>query len=187
MSAMTAAQRGDMAEDMLPVAAYLATVVHGDGGPRDVQQAIARLDGAQRDALIVVLASLADPDRPLGALLGWLDFDEYEQPAAADVSARTTLRDIAEEYPVRTAPPEVDEVAVRMALEGEDVALTPQERVVAVAEGRRRGLSMEAIAAALGNGATPVALDQLWSRAKKRARVAGAPEPALPDAFSTAA
>jgi len=185
MSARTAAQRGDLVEEMLVIAAYLSTVVHGDGGARDVAQALARLDAAQQTALIVVLAGLADPDRPLGALLGWLDFDEHAQPIAPAVDERTTLRQIAEDYPIRTAPPEIDEVAVVLALEGQDVPLTPKERVVAVAEGRRRGMSMEAIAAALRGDQRNLA--RAWERAKRRARQADRPDPALPDAFGVAA
>jgi len=133
----------------------------------------------------VVLAGLADPDRSLGALLGWVDFDEHAQPITSEVNDRTTLRQIAEDYPIRTAPPEIDEVAVVLALEGQDVPLTPKERVVAVAEGRRRGMSMAEITAALRGDRKN--LVQAWERAKKRARQANRPDPALPDAFGVAA
>lgn len=181
----TAEARGDLAEQMLPVAAYLSTVVHGDGGDRDVHQELSRLDDAQRDALIVVLAGLVNPDRPLAALLGWVDFDENGDPIEAAVDCTETLRDIAEEYAPLTAPADIDDIAIRRALEGEQVTLTKRERDVAYAEGRRRGWEGPEIAAVLGGNRSTLA--RSWERAKDKARANGKPDPSLADAFRVAA
>lgn len=141
MTTLTAAERGDLAEDMLPVAARLATIVHGDGGPEDVAQVLGVLDGREKDALIVVLAGLADPDRPLAALLGWVDFDEAAQPVDADHADRTTLRDIADGLGPEDDTDPVDEVAVARFLAGRTITLTRRERFAAVEAGLRRGMS----------------------------------------------
>ncbi len=72
MSVLSAQECGDLAEEMLPVAARLATIVQGDGGREDVAELLGRLDLMQTGALAVVLAGLVDPDRswvPCGG--GW--------------------------------------------------------------------------------------------------------------------
>lgn len=183
---MSATERGELAEDLLPVAAYLSTVVHGDGGARDVHQALARLDATERDALIVVLAGLVDPDRPLGALLGWLDFDEQGRAVQPDWNDKATLRQVAEDYPVRTAPPDIDEVAIRLVLSGEDVELTPRERIVAYAEGRKQGMAVDVLDALLDSRARG-SVRRSWERAKRKARDAGRPDPSMNDAHECAA
>lgn len=71
MSTLNVEQRGDLAEQMLPVAAHLAVLVHGDGGPEDIGEVLAGLDDTQKNALIVVLAGMVDPDQPVGKRLGW--------------------------------------------------------------------------------------------------------------------
>lgn len=71
MSSMSAEQRGDLAEQMLPTAAHLAVLVHGDGGPEDIAEVLAGLDGTAKNALIVVLAGMVDPDQPVGKGLSW--------------------------------------------------------------------------------------------------------------------
>lgn len=149
MSTLSATDRGNLAEAMLPVAANLVMLVHGDGGPRDVHQALARLDDAQRNALIVVLAGLVDPDRPLGDVLGWLDFNEHGQPIVPDWDSETTLRGVADEEADAADWDGVDHVAVDRWLRGRPVNLTRAERVEAVLEGLRRGMTyrdMDALA-----------------------------------------
>lgn len=97
MTALTPQQRGDLAEQLLPVAARLACLVHGDGGARDVHQAVARLDDDQRDALLIVLAGLVDPDAHLNQLLGYVTWDEHGHPdRAAKVTG--TVRDLADDW-----------------------------------------------------------------------------------------
>lgn len=91
---MTPTERGDLAERLLPLAAALACVVHGDGGPKEIQHALVQLDDVERDALIVILAGLVDPDARLRDVLGYLDWDETGAPARATQSTRT-LREVA--------------------------------------------------------------------------------------------
>ena len=141
MSVMTMEERGDMVEELLPVAAHLAVLVHGDGGPRDVHQAIARLSPAQRDALIVILAGLVDPDRPMGAALGWLDFNERGESIVPDWNDKATLRAVAEQEQSEDDWDGVDHVAVDLWLRGRPVSLNRGERVAAILEGLRRGMT----------------------------------------------
>jgi hypothetical protein len=125
---------------MLPVAARLATIVHGDGGPEDVQAELEQLTATETTALIVVLAGLVDPDRPLGGVLGWLDFDENARPTVPDWDDRTTLRELAEASaePVGEV---VDEVAVRAYLAGRrGVTVTTVERLEAIRRGLAAGM-----------------------------------------------
>ncbi|MDX3232947.1 hypothetical protein [Streptomyces sp. ME19-01-6] len=141
MSIMTMEERGDMVEELLPVAAHLAVLVHGDGGPRDVHQAIARLSPAQRDALIVILAGLVDPDRPMGAVLGWLDFNEHGESIVPEWNDKATLRAVADQEQPEDNWDGIDHVAVDRWLRGRPVTLTRAERVAATLEGLRRGMT----------------------------------------------
>lgn len=141
MSSLTAVQRGDLAEEMLPVAARLATIVHGDGGTLEVEQVLSVLDGREKDALIVVLAGLADPDRPLAALLGWLDFDEAGAPVEPAHDDRSTLRDLVERQDDDAdAAALVDEVAVRRYLAGSQIKLSKPDRIAAIHRGLSQGM-----------------------------------------------
>lgn len=155
MSGMSARERGELAEEMLPVAARLATLVQGDGGPDDVAGLLAGLTLHEVQSLTVVLAGLVDPDRPLGALLGWLDFDEYGQSAAPEVSDRRTLRDLVAEEP-EPGTVGVDEVAVAAYAEGRRVQVTSEERLLAIARYTARGMTYEDVDRAHGlrSGAT---------------------------------
>lgn len=142
MSVLSAEERGDLAEALLPTAAHLTTLVHGDGGQRDIHQAIARLTPADRDSLLVVLAALVDPDVPMSAQLAWLHFDEHGNPVRPTVATGTTLRDLAEELDEDVAEDDfVDEAAVQRYLAGAPVTVTAAERIAAIAEAARRGIS----------------------------------------------
>ncbi|MFD5564471.1 hypothetical protein [Kitasatospora griseola] len=79
---LTATERGDLAERLVPVAAALACVVHGEGDRRDIAHILNQLDSAERDGLIVVLAGLVDPDQRVDQTLGYLTWDEYGASAA---------------------------------------------------------------------------------------------------------
>lgn len=94
---LTAEQRGDLAEQLLPVAARLACIVHGDGGDRDAHQAIARLSPDERDALLIVLAGLVDPDARLTDVLAYLAWDETGKPQRP-ARVGGTIRDLAEDW-----------------------------------------------------------------------------------------
>ncbi|MCG6493391.1 helix-turn-helix domain-containing protein [Kitasatospora sp. A2-31] len=78
---MTPEEHGDLAEQMLPYASRLACLTHGDGDAEDIQRTIARLDDTQRTALIVVLASMVDPNAQLQDVLGHVTWDEHGRPA----------------------------------------------------------------------------------------------------------
>lgn len=97
MSNLTAEQRGDLAEQLLPVAARLSCIVHGDGGDRDAHQAIARLTPEQRDALLIVLAGLVDPDAKLSDALSYLAWDEHGRPQRP-ARVGGTVRDLADDW-----------------------------------------------------------------------------------------
>lgn len=140
MTGLSAKERGDMAEDLLPKAAHLAVLVHGDGGPEDVREVLDSLDDAQRTALIVVLAGLVDPDQPMGKALGWLDFNEHGQTVVPAWGSRTTVRDMAPE-PELDDETYVDPVAVRQYLEGKPLVPSPRERLEAIVTGVRRGMT----------------------------------------------
>jgi hypothetical protein len=132
MSSMTAEQRGDLAEKMLPVAANLAVLVHGDGGPADVQEVLAGLSDVDRNALIVVLAGLVDPDQPLGKALGWLDFNEHGSLTVPSWSEPRSVRDLAPEPDEVEDADFVDQTAVKQFVKGFRVGVTDAEFLAAV-------------------------------------------------------
>lgn len=132
---MSAEQRGDLAEDMLPVAAHLAVLVHGDGGPEDVAEVLAGLDDTQKNALIVVLAGLVDPEQPVGKALGWLDVTKH---GALPVPAWIEQRPIIDHVPEPELEDDdtfIDEVAVRKYLWGKSSEVTVRERLQAIKTG----------------------------------------------------
>ncbi|MFF9632905.1 hypothetical protein [Streptomyces fradiae] len=142
MSGMSARERGDLVEELLPVAAHLVTLVHGDGGPEDVHRALAELDAVRKDALLVVLAGMVDPDQPVGKTLGWLHFDEHGRTIVPPAwSVRTRLRDMAPEPDVEDDEVFVDDVAVDAYVRGERVAVTVRERVAAVQRAAAMGVT----------------------------------------------
>ncbi|MFG2540614.1 hypothetical protein ACGFU4_35790 [Streptomyces sp. NPDC048511] len=142
MSVLTAAQRGDLAESMLPVAATLTVLVHGDGGPEDVHEALAGLDDTQRTALIVVLAGLVDPEQRLSAALGWVEFDEEGALAVPRWDEKRTVRDLAEEQGLAADPDYVDPVAVRRYLAGSRVPLTDLEFLSVLEHAAAQGVAL---------------------------------------------
>jgi hypothetical protein len=142
MSILSAKERGDMAEELLPQAANLVALVHGDGGPRDVHQALARLDARQKEALLVILAGMVDPDQPLSKALGWVEFDEHGRTVVPPAwGQRATVRDLVPEPELEDDDTYIDEEAVRAYLAGKPVSVTNRERLAAVAAGVRRGMA----------------------------------------------
>ncbi|MFD7980269.1 hypothetical protein [Streptomyces sp. NPDC059071] len=139
---LSASERGDVAEAMLPTAAHLVALVHGDGGPSEVGEVLAKLTPLQKDALLVVLAGLVNPDQPLSAALGWLDFDEYGHTVVPPWGERTRVRDLAPEPALEENDVgHVDDIAVRKYAEGIRVAVTARERLAAVVVCVARGLT----------------------------------------------
>jgi transposase len=132
MSALTAAQRGDLAEELLPVAANLAVLVHGDGGPEDVREVLENLTAAQKDALLVVLAGLVDPDQPVGKALGWLSFNEHGALTVPSWSDDRSVRDLVPDPAEEVDDEYVDWVAVQKFVRGFPVQVTDAEFLAAV-------------------------------------------------------
>ena len=118
MSPLTPEQRGDLAEQMLPHAAQLAVLVHGDGGPEDVAEVLAGLDETQKNALIVVLAGLVDPDQSVGKALGWLDHNEHGALTVPSWSEQRSVRDLVPESCEELDDDFVDQVAVAKFVQG---------------------------------------------------------------------
>lgn len=187
MTILTATERGDMVERLIPVATNLAMLVHGDGGPRDIHQALVRLTPGDKDALLVILAALVDPDQPIGKALGWVEFDEYGELTVPEWGDDRSLRSLREDMDTADVGggDVVDEVAVERYASGERVMVSPAERLEAVARAVRRGRSYLDIDAQqglrLGDTSTFV------SRARKAYARDGMPFPDMtrPDASRT--
>ncbi|MGW0948484.1 hypothetical protein ACWD4O_38840 [Streptomyces sp. NPDC002623] len=134
MSSLTPEERGDLAEELLPVAAHLSVLVHGDGGPEDVREVMDGLSETQMRALVVVLAGMVDPDQPVGKALGWIEFTEH--------GALTVPASWSEERSVRDLAPEgcegvddddyVDQVAVNRFVRGFPVEVSDAEFLAGV-------------------------------------------------------
>jgi hypothetical protein len=141
---LSAERRGDLAEAMLPVAANLAVLVHGDGGPEDVKAVLDGLDDVQKNALIVVLAGLVDPEQPVGKALGWLDFNEHGSlTVPASWSEERSVRDLVPEPEVVLDDDFVDQVAVAKFVKGFRVDdLSDAEFLAAVRQCVARGMSL---------------------------------------------
>lgn len=141
MSTLTAQQRGDLAEQMLPVAAHLAVLVHGDGGPEDVREVLEGLDDTAKNALIVVLAGLVDPEQPVGKALGWLDFNEHGALTVPSWSEQTSVRDLAPEPAEDTDDDYVDQVAVAKFVKGFHVEVNDTDFLAAVQQCAALGMT----------------------------------------------
>lgn len=143
MSALTPEQCGDLAEQMLPTAAHLAVLVHGDGGPEDIAEVLAGLDDTAKNALIVVLAGLVDPEQSVGKALGWLDFNEHGSLTVPSWSEERSVRDLAPEPETDLDDDYVDQVAVAKFVKGFRVdSLTDAEFLEAVQQCTARGLTL---------------------------------------------
>ena len=70
-----ARDRDRLAQRLVPVAAELACLVHGDGDAGTIQAFLDRLSVLQRHALLVVLAGMVPVDQPLEDLLGWISWN----------------------------------------------------------------------------------------------------------------
>ncbi|GAA0500953.1 hypothetical protein [Streptomyces olivaceiscleroticus] len=171
MSALSAEECGDLVEALLPDAAGLVCAVREES--RD--QIAARLGGMSRhelEAMAVILAAMADPERGLREAFEWINFDEYGEPLPWPSRSSKTVRGL-----VSTAAPRmkgragVDEVAVERALHGDPQPLNSAERALGVDRGIRRGMSYDDVAERLQM--TRKAVEQAWTRAKERARAEG--------------
>lgn len=142
MSTLNAEQRGDLAERMLPVAANLSVLVHGDGGPEDVREVLEGLDETQKNALIVVLAGLVDPDQPVGKALEWLDFNEHGSLTVPSWSEDRSVRDLAPEAVVELGDDYVDPAAVAKFVKGFRVEVSDADFLAAVQQCVADGMTL---------------------------------------------
>jgi hypothetical protein len=92
---VTPAERGDLAERLLPKAVHLACVVRGDGDVHDVDFHTRSLDRTELLALVVLLAAMVDPDQRIDDALGYVTWDETGRSAPAEVHGLRTLRGLA--------------------------------------------------------------------------------------------
>jgi DNA-binding CsgD family transcriptional regulator len=171
MSGMSAEQRADLVEALLPDAAGLVCAVREETR----EQITARLRGLSRhelEVVAVVLAALADPDQSLRESFGWINFDEHGAPLERRSSATRTVREVpSTALPHTKGRSGVDEVAVERALHGDPQPLNASERSLAVDRGIRRGLSYDLVAERLGMKRE--AVEQAWGRAKRKAHAEG--------------
>jgi hypothetical protein len=92
---MTPTDRGDLAERLLPAAAKLACIAHGDGDHHDITHHTQQLDRTELVALVTVLAAMVNPDQPVDDALGYVTWDEHGRPAPATSYGKLTVRQIA--------------------------------------------------------------------------------------------
>lgn len=142
MTTLNARQRGDLAEEMLPVAANMAVLVHGEGGPEDVREVLDGLSASQKDALIVVLAGLVDPEQSVGKALGWLDHNEHGALTVPSWSEGRSVRELAPEAVEDPDEDFVDQVAVQKFVKGFRVEVTDAEFVEAVQKCAALGMTL---------------------------------------------
>lgn len=96
---------GDLAERMVPLAAALSCVVHGDGDAGTVAYMLRRLSAAERDALLVVAVGMIPPEMPIRTALGWVDFDEEGRGLETRPDMRGTVRNLGQRVLDRTHVP----------------------------------------------------------------------------------
>lgn len=199
---LSESEREDLAEALVPAAAELVCLVHGDGGRQDVQALVDRLDETQRAALLVVLAGMVDPDRPLRLAAGWADApsglatsvgpgDRVVRQAEAVVTSgategdNRTVREVGEVQVAVSGLERVsqemggeflDEIAVIAYLSGRRVRMSDVERLEAIRIGvEQQGMQLSDFDRmhGLGTGTTATWL----CRMRKRMSALGRPFP----------
>ena len=135
-------QRGDLVERMLPEAANLALLVHGDGGPEDIAQALAGLDETEKNALIVVLASMVDPDQPVGRGMSWTAVTKNAALPMPAWLEQKPLREHAVEETETLDADFVDWAAVEKFVKGFRVELQDTDFLAAVQQCVAEGMTL---------------------------------------------
>jgi hypothetical protein len=179
MSSLSAEQRADLAERMLPIAANLAVLVHGEGGPEDVAEALAGLDDTEKNALIVVLAGLVDPDRPVGKSLSWTNVTQHAALPVGSWMAQRSLRDHVPDTDSDLVPDDeyVDQAAVTKFVKGFHIDVSDPEFIVAVQRCAALGMNLVDVDA-LRRWPKKTAENRV-NRIKKRYQRSGRPFPDL--------
>jgi hypothetical protein len=142
MSALTVEQRGDLVERMLPEAANLAVLVHGDGGPEDIAAVLERLDDTEKNALIVVLAGMVDPDQSVGKGLSWTAVTKNGALPMPAWMEQKPLREHAPEAVEELEEDFVDWAAVAKFVKGFRVEMTDADFLAAVQRCVAAGMSL---------------------------------------------
>lgn len=177
MSTLTAEQRGGLVDRMLPEAANLAVLVHGDGGPEDIAAVLERLDDTDKNALIVVLAGMVDLDRPVGRGLSWTAVTKNQALPMGAWMEQKPLRDHADESVAEPDENYVDEVAVSHFVRGLQSDVTDAEFFEAVQQCVARGISLADVDRM--HGWEPKTAENWVNRLKKRYQRSGRTFPSL--------
>jgi hypothetical protein len=177
MSGLSAQQRGDLVEEMLPKAAHLAVLVHGEGGPEDIAEVLAGLDETQKNALIVVLAGMVDPEQPVGKGLSWMAVTKnHALPVPAWLEQRP-LREHAVETAEELGDDFVDWAAVDKFVKGFRVEVTDADFLSAVQQCVGVGMSLSDVDVLRR---WPARTAETWvNRLRKRYQRAGREFPSL--------
>jgi hypothetical protein len=174
---MSTESRGQLVERMLPVAANLAVLVHGEGGPEDIAQALAGLDDTEKNALLVVLAGMVDLERPVGKGLSWMAVTEnHALPVPAWLEQRP-LREHAVEEVEELGDDFVDWAAVTKFVKGFRVEMRDADFLAAVQQCTRAGMSLAEVDVLRR---WPARTTETWvNRLRKRYQRAGRVFPSL--------
>ncbi|OPC84158.1 hypothetical protein B4N89_27415 [Embleya scabrispora] len=140
-------------ESLIPLAARLIVLVHGEGGRSDIGEFLAGLSDDERWALLVVLAAMVNPDRSLGAALGWVAWDERGDPGALGLADTRTIRDVAPDVEAEPSCGElIDSEVLRRALVGEFVDASDSEKRAVIEAAVREGVEPVVVSRGLGLG-----------------------------------
>jgi len=178
MSALSAGQRADLVRQTLPVAAHLAALVHGDGGPEDIAEVLGGLDDAAKNALIVTLAGMVDLERPVGRGLSWTAVTTHGALPVSAWMEQRPLREHADTEQVEELGEDfVDWAAVARFLKGFRGEVTDAEFLAAVRQCTAAGGTLEDVDQLRG---WPAKTAENWvNRLRKRYQRAGREFPSL--------
>jgi len=107
---------------MLPIAAALSEITHGDGGAQDVEWILGKLNPGEWPALVTVLASMVDPDSQLVDVLGYVTWDANGSPLRERPNLSGTVRDLAPRWHTPSGVAEALEAAQIHAARAEHAA-----------------------------------------------------------------
>ncbi|MEU1284961.1 helix-turn-helix domain-containing protein [Kitasatospora sp. NPDC005856] len=93
---MSPEEGGDRIEKLMPVAARIACVIHGDGDHHDITHHTKNLGRDDLLRLIVILGAMVDPGTPVDDALGFITWDEHGRPKPPIVTGpRLRIRSLA--------------------------------------------------------------------------------------------
>ena len=177
MSRTSAESRRQLVERMLPMAANLAVLVHGEGGPEDIAEVLAGLDDTEKNALLVVLAGMVDLEQPVGKGLSWIAVTENQAlPVPAWLEQRPLREHVVEEVE-ELGDDFVDWAAVDKFVKGFPVEMRDADFLAAVQQCTGAGMSLAEVDVLRR---WPAKTAQTWvNRLRKRYQRAGRTFPSL--------